>query len=60
MDSSHNLVVALTSLAFGEGNTAFRKRKAEECGIGFELPSALSVGTECTEKAEKSKAQKSE
>jgi hypothetical protein len=24
-------------------NTAFRKKKAEEFGIGFELPSAVSV-----------------
>ena len=32
-------------------NTAFRKKKAEEFGIRFELPSAVSVRAECTEKA---------
>lgn len=35
-------------------NTAFRKKKAEEYGVGFELPCSVSSScTECTEKTAK-------
>ena len=39
-------------------NVAFRKKKAEECGIGFELPSVLSIVPNVPKTQSKSKSAK--
>jgi hypothetical protein len=42
-----------TSYDMVKDNALLRKKKAEECGIGFELPTSVSSVVSCTECTEK-------